>query len=235
MRATLILAMFTASLAHADWGDYQEERDLSLDASSIAKLEISAGAGSMLVEGVSGSDVINVRAIIQVPDEDEEDAQQIIEKDMILTLEAKDDTAILKGYFDHNGWGNSPSMRLEVQLPERLALEIDDSSGSIRVNDVHGDIEIDDSSGSIKMEQVGGNIQIEDGSGSITVDGAGGDVTIEDGSGSVKVTDVQGSVTVDDGSGSITVRNVAQDLIILDDGSGSVNYYDVQGRVELDD
>lgn len=235
MRAALILAMFGASLAHADWDDYQEERELSLDAGSIEKLEIDAGAGSMLVEGVAGSDEIAVRAIIQVPGEDEEDAVEIIEKNMILSLEADGDTAVLKGYFDYNGWGNSPSMRLEVQLPERLALEIDDSSGSIRVNDVHGDIEIDDSSGSIKMEQVGGNIQIEDGSGSITVDGAGGDVTIEDGSGSVKVSDVNGSVMVDDGSGSITVRNVTENLIIIDDGSGSVNYYEVQGRVELDD
>jgi len=232
MRTAIILVMFTASLAHAGWKDYETEREVSLDAAGLSGIEIKAGAGSLEVNGVSGGDQILVRAIIQVPDASEDKALEIIEKEMVLELQTNDDIAVLDGYFDSSGWGDSPSMRLEVSVPERFSMDIEDSSGSIVVNDVTGNIKVDDSSGSIKMSHVGGTVSIEDGSGSINIDGVGGDVTLEDGSGSIKLSDVNGSVTIDDGSGSITIRDVAEDLIIIDDGSGSINYSNVQGTVQ---
>ena len=234
MRAILILAMFTVSLANAGWNDYEEIRDLRLDARGIGALQIESGAGSLEVEGISGADEIVVKAIILVPGKSDEKAQKIIADNLVLVLEKRGDSAILKGYFDGNNWswGDSASVRLEVHVPNNLSLDVEDSSGSIVINDVSGDIQIDDSSGSIKMGNVGGSVDIEDGSGSISVSGVGDDISIEDGSGSITVHDVQGSVFVDDGSGSVNVEGVAKDLIIKDNGSGSINYSDVQGNVE---
>lgn len=234
MRATLILAMFTASLANAGWNDYEEVRDLRLDTGGLSVLQIESRSGSLEVQGLSGADEIIVKAIVQVPGKSDEKAQKIIADDLILVLEKKGDKAVLKGYFDGNNWswGDSASVRLEISVPDRFALEVEDSSGSIVINDVSGDIEIDDSSGSIKMSNVGGSVDIEDGSGSISVDGVGEDIAIEDGSGSITVRHVQGSVTVDDGSGSVNVKDVGKDLIIKDDGSGSINYSEIQGKVE---
>ena len=236
MRATLILTMFAASLAYADWGDFEEVRHLELDAQNISGIEVESRAGSLEVTGVSGSDKILVTAIIRVPTMNEEKANEVIAKDMILTLEKKGEKAILRGYFDEGNlsWGDSPHVRLEVSVPDQFALKIEDSSGSIVVSDVAGNIDIDDSSGSIQMDEVGGSIDITDSSGSIAVAGVGDDISIEDGSGSIKVRDVAGSVTINDGSGSISVKNVEKDLIILSDGSGSVNYANVQGTVEKD-
>ena len=42
MRATLILAMFTASLANAGWNDYEEVRDLRLDTGGLSVLQIES-------------------------------------------------------------------------------------------------------------------------------------------------------------------------------------------------
>jgi hypothetical protein len=237
MRTYLLLGMFAASLANAAWRDYEESRELSLDASGIDTIEIDAGAGSLEVRGGADANTIAVTALIQVPGKKEEKALEIIESDLVLTLERDGDRATLKGYFDSNnwGWGDSPSVRLEVEVPSRLGLDIDDSSGSIKVRDVAGDIEIDDSSGSLEMTNVGGDIRIEDGSGSITVNGVGGDISINDGSGSITVSDVRGSVIVDDGSGSINVSDVDADLIIEDDGSGSLNFARISGSVEKED
>lgn len=234
MRAILILAMFTVSLANAGWNDYEEIRDLRLDARGIGALQIESRAGSLEVEGISGADEIVVKAIILVPGKSDEKAQKIIADNLVLVLEKRGDSAILKGYFDGNNWswGDSASVRLEVHVPNNLSLDVEDSSGSIVINDVSGDIQIDDSSGSIEMGNVGGSVDIEDGSGSISVSGVGDDISIEDGSGSITVRDVQGSVFVDDGSGSVNVEGVAKDLIIKDNGSGSINYSDVQGNVE---
>ena len=236
MRTFLILGMFTASLAHAAWSDYEEARDLNLDASGLNSVKIEAGAGSLEIRGSAGADTISVTALIQVP-ENEEKARKIIETDLVLTLEREDDSAVLKGYFESHGWGwgDSPSIRLEVEVPDRMELEIEDGAGSIKIWDVSGDIEIEDGSGSLQISNVGGNLDIEDGSGSLSVDGVGGDVSIDDGSGSITVKNVHGSVVVDDGSGGINVTDVDADLIIEEDGSGSLNFARIGGRVEKDD
>lgn len=234
MRSFIIMAMFTASLANAAWNDYEENRELELASKGIATLEIEAGAGSMEITGVSGSDKIMVTAIIQVPDRSDDEAREWIEEKLTLSLEKTGSTAELKSYFDDSGWGDNGSVRIEVRMPERLSLDIEDGSGSITVDGVRGDIDINDSSGSIKMSKVGGNVKIDDSSGSISVREVGKDIAIEDGSGSITVTGVGGSVVVDDGSGSITVSDVEKDLIIESDGSGSVKFSDIRGTVEND-
>ena len=232
MRSFVVMAMFVASFAHAAWNDYTEERDLELDAGDIDALEIKAGAGSMDVRGVSG-DRIHVKATIVLSNVDDDDAADIIEKRMTLTLEERGGNALLEADFDDGwmGWSEGARIDLEVAVPVGTALRIDDGSGSIDVTGVEADVSIDDGSGSLDVRDVG-SVVIEDGSGSIDVANASGDVSITDGSGSISVRSVAGSVTIDDGSGSIKVNDVEKDLILVDDGSGSFKYSNVRGRVE---
>lgn len=229
--------MFMASLANAAWADYEEVRELTLDTRGIDTLNIDNGSGSIDITGESGSGDIMVTATILVPGKNESKAQKKIENDLVLTLEQDSGRAVLKAYFEQGGlfnFGDSPSVQLEVRMPEGLHLEVDDGSGSIEVENVRGDIVLDDGSGSITMAEVGGNVEIEDGSGSISVRGVGGDISINDGSGSIKVRGVAGSVIVDDGSGSIDVSDVEEDLIIVEDGSGGLDFSNISGRVETE-
>lgn len=232
MRSFIVMTMFAASLVHAAWGGFTEDRDLQLDAKSVEVLEIDAGAGSLDVVGDAGIDIIKVKATINVPDEKSEKAQKIIASDLTLSLEDVGGRAVLKAFFEDGswGWGDSPSVDLEVRMPHELTLEIDDSSGSITVVDVAADVLIDDGSGSIKVERVA-SITIDDGSGSVSVVDVAGDVSIEDGSGSIRVQHIGGSVVIDDGSGGIDVDDVEHDLTIVDDGSGSLNATNVRGTV----
>lgn len=236
MRSLLILMMFTASLVHAAGIEYEEVRNLNLSTEGISTLEIETGAGSLDVIGASGTDEIVVTATIQVAEDDEEKARKVIESGIVLSLEKSGDAAVLKSYFEGGfmNFGDSPRVQLEVRVPERLALNIDDGSGSIVVQSVSGNIELEDGSGSILLTNVGGDVEIDDGSGSISVEGVNGDLIIGDGSGSIKVRDVAGSVTVDDGSGSINVSDVEKDLIIEEEGSGSLNFSNIRGRVETE-
>jgi len=235
MRSFIVMAMLVTSIAHAEWADYTQERDLELGAGGIEALEIKAGAGRMEVRGVDGQDNINVKATIVLPDVDDDDAPGIIEKRMRLSLDKRGDGAFLEATFDDGWLGTSGSARidLEVTMPAGMALSIDDSSGSIDVMDVEADVKIDDGSGSIDISNVA-NVVVDDGSGSIEIVGAAGDVNVKDGSGSIAVRSVTGSVTIDDGSGSITVSDVEEDLVIVDDGSGGVKFSDVRGTVEQD-
>jgi len=237
LQTLLMLIMFAANLVHAAWTDYEEKRDLALDAEGVETLQIEAGAGSLDVTGVAGTTRIVVAALIRVPDADADEARKVLNEDLVLSLDRDGKTADLKGYFENSGrlFGNSPSVSLEVRVPEGMALDIEDGSGSVEVRNVRGEIELDDGSGSITMTDVGGQLRVTDGSGSIVIKGAGGGIEIVDGSGSIIVTNVQGSVTIEDGSGSIDVREVSGDMFIVEDGSGSIDYSGIAGRVETDD
>jgi Toastrack DUF4097 len=235
MRSFIVMAMFSASLAHAGWTDYQEIRELDLSANGLARLTIDAGAGSMDVTGVAGLDKIMVVATIVVPDKDEDHAVRVIQKKMRLSLQRNGDDAELEARFKSGlmSVGASPYIALAVSVPQGMAVSIEDGSGSIDVIDVAGNVSINDGSGSIDIRNVA-HLNIDDGSGSIDVVNVVGDVSIVDGSGSISVEHVQGSVTIDDGSGSINVSDVERDLIIVDDGSGSLRYSDIRGTVDAD-
>lgn len=233
----LIIMMFMASLAHAAWSDHEEARDLALDAADLDTLRIEAGAGSLEVTGVRDSDRIVVSAVITVPGADADEAAKVMEEEMVLSLERRGDRAELKSYFESrsNWFGDSPGIRLEVRVPARMSLDVEDGSGSIEIRDVSGNLRLDDGSGSIRLSEVGGGIGLKDGSGSIDISGAGGDVDVVDGSGSIKLRRVAGSATIEDGSGSIDVAEVSGDVSIPESGSGAIDVRDVQGRVVRDD
>jgi hypothetical protein len=235
MRSLIVMAMFTASLSNAAWNGYTEDRDLELDTQGIKVFEVDAGAGSLAIEGVAGIQNIYVKATINVPDESADKAKEIIASDLKLSLQKVRDHARLVANFDRRFWGfgDPPSIDLEIRVPHSMALDIDDGSGSLTVINVGADVAIDDGSGSIKIEQVNG-VVIDDGSGSITIVGVAGDVSVDDGSGSITIEHVGGSVIIDDGSGGITVVDVEKDLIIVDDGSGSLKTADIRGQIKQD-
>jgi hypothetical protein len=228
-----VLALFATGLSASALADFQEVRELSLAARGVDTVSIESGAGSLDVIGVPGADDITVTATIELSGRNDDRAREVIESDMVLSLQKDSDRAELRAWFD-DGWGvgHSSQIHLEVRMPEGLHLEIDDGSGSVDIGNVRGDIMLEDGSGSLDMHDVGGNVEIEDGSGSISVSGVGGDLAINDGSGSITVRDVSGSVTVDDGSGNIDVRNVEEDLVIVDDGSGGLDFSQIGGRVD---
>ena len=235
MRSFIVIAMFTASLAHAGWSDYEEVRELELDASGVSDFFVDAGAGNMTVNGDAGAKSIRVTATIQVDENDEEKAREIIAKRLTLTLDRDGDSVVLQSFFKNSMWsGADGSVKLEIVMPAGIPLRVDDGSGSIVIEDIGADVEVDDGSGSLKIYNVGA-VDIDDGSGSILIEQASGDVAIVDGSGSITINKVGGSVTIDDGSGSINVRDVEKDLIIVEDGSGGLSVADVRGNVERDD
>lgn len=237
MRSSFLVLLLSLALpAYADWGDYdyKEERELALDAGGLKSLRIDAGAGSLSVHGVGGSDRIEVMATVLVSGAEGDKARDFIEKRMVLSLDRSGNKAELVADFkDGMGFGNDRgAIALDVRIPKGIDVDIDDGSGSIEVHGTEGALQINDGSGSITASNVT-DVRIDDGSGSIDLKDVGGDVHIDDGSGSIKVSRVTGSIVVDDGSGSINVADVQGSFKVVDAGSGSVNYRDVAGDVSI--
>ena len=232
MRGFIVMTLFVVSLACGARPDYEEVRDLAIDANGLTEFVIEAGAGSLTVIGVNDGADIAVTAAIRVDVQDEQAARDFVQKRIRLTLEREGGQAILVSDIDGGwGWNGNAVVDLDVRMPTGVALVVDDGSGQTIISSVIADISVDDGSGSIELSNVG-SVHIDDGSGSIKVTDSAGDVYVEDGSGTIDIRNVAGSVTIDDGSGSIIVDNVEKDLVIEDDGSGSLKFTNVRGAVE---
>ena len=228
---------------------YREKRELNMEAKGIQVLDISCGAGALVVEGKEQQE-IKVEAEIEIEGISDKKAQEFIKDKIELSLELKGTVAYLKSKINDSFWGpKDTQVNLVVTLPPHLNLKVDDGSGATRLRHMDGDVSIKDGSGSIEVSDTKGNLTIVDGSGSIDVrniqgdvtvkDGSGGisaekiggDLTLMDGGGSIEVSGVDGGVLVDDGSGSIDIHDVEKDVTIESDGSGSCNISGVKGGV----
>ena len=49
------------------------------------------------------------------------------------------------------------AINLDVELPENIALQVDDGSGSIEIENIGGPVTVDDGSGSMSIKDIQGN------------------------------------------------------------------------------
>ncbi len=234
----------------------QSRETLTLSAAGCQSMRIDCGAGDLKVQGDDKLDRIEVHAVLTARGVSESELPGFKKDYVILKLEKEGERATLTAHIE-SGFllerlfgGMNASIDLEVRLPRRIVLDVEDGSGDVQVRDMDGGLELEDGSGDILLEGIGGTVEvddgsgdmdlaglkgkvkIEDGSGDIELKGAGGDVSIEDGSGQIEVFDVRGSVEIDDGSGDIVIDGVEQDVTIEEAGSGSVEIRNVKGRVK---
>jgi len=250
----MILLIFIAGLAAAHAA--QSRESLTLAAADVKALAIDCGAGYLKVQGVEGLAQIEVTAVVDVRGIADGELAAFKKEYIKLTLKNNDGQAELIATVNSDAildklFSGNPEVRidLDIRLPRRLALDIDDGSGdmdihdcdgSVKINDGSGDIrlarfkgsvDIEDGSGEIDLAQINGAVRIDDGSGDIVLADAGGDVEIDDGSGQISLRHILGSVTIDDGSGDIVIDGVEKDVTIDEAGSGGVEISNVKGKV----
>ncbi|MCB0290642.1 MAG: hypothetical protein KDH97_10340 [Calditrichaeota bacterium] len=234
MLRMILIALLSLSLAALAGADKTEK--LNLSASGINKLEVDCGSGFLRIAGKAGLNEIRVTAEIEVDGVREGDLDDFIDRNVTLRLEKRGNRAFLESKIDNSFFSNRNGViNLTVEVPQPMALDINDGSGSIEIRDIEGDIVLDDGSGSLSIERVRGRVEVEDGSGSIDIDQVEGDLEVDDGSGSLTIRRITGSVEVTDGSGSITIDTVSKDVYIRESGSGGLSIDNVNGKVRKRD
>lgn len=205
-----------------------EEQTLTLDADSIKKLSVEAGAGDLSIRGDKAATKISIVATV-VGDDIEAD-------DYILTLTSSGSRAKLVAKIEksYKEYHSSSYIDVEVIMPENLALSVEDGSGNTIIRDIVNDVEIDDGSGDLEIHAITGELSVDDGSGELLITTIVGDTEVEDGSGQLEIYTISGNLTVDDGSGDLTVETVSGNVEI-EDGSGQINVANVTELVTVDD
>lgn len=263
-RSTLLpLALVLAFGAGEAAAQHSAPRSATVDARGVRTVHVRAGAGTLRVEGREGLGEVEARGTAHAPGRD------VLEQIRIRT-ERHGDEIHIETEIPRGNWNrSSPRLDLTVDVPEGVsvvvvdgsgeavvrgvaAARIEDGSGSLRVEQILGEVSIEDGSGEIHVSSVG-SLRLVDGSGEVVIEDVAGDVRLSDGSGQVTARRVRGSVRVDsdgsggldfrgirghvhigrDGSGGIRVRDVGGDLRVDSDGSGGVDVDGVRGRVQI--
>ncbi len=223
--AALLAATPAALFAQNDC-EFMETIELSEPA--VGTLRVDAGAGSLSVRGVEGTNEFRLAAKLCASDQRRLDGLAVTLRGDRLNTTYPSNRG---GFFS---WGRNRYARIDVALevPMDTNLRVDDGSGIIHINDT-GDVTLEDGSGNILIRDVG-SLTIEDGSGSISVSRVNGDLRLNDTSGNLDVEGVTGNIVIDDGSGSVTIRDVTGDVTVSD-GSGHIRIDAVGGNVRLDE
>ena len=245
---SLVLASALPALAQ-NWENcrHEAQRSQTLSAAGAQLIAVEAGSGSLKIVGKPGLTQVIVRGRACA-------SHAELLDDIRLEANRSGDRVTIVANRRERGWNfrDNQYARLDLvmEVPARMAADIDDGSGSIdlsnlgavRINDgsgeivadgLHGDVRIEDGSGNIRLIDVAGRINIDDGSGGINLQNVGGAIDIDDNSGEIKIRGARSSVRISDGSGSIDVSDVDGDFIVVDDGSGGIEYDNVKGRVDI--
>ena len=248
------LAILTFALAPAvagaQWNsdDHTSPRNATVDAKGARIVDVTARAGSLEIQGVSGLTEVRVKGTARSNDEDYLD-------EIKLRAERRGDrVVIIVDIPDRNfRWNNiNRALDLVIEVPKGMALDVDDSSGEIDIRHV-GAIDLEDSSGEIELEDIGGEVNVDDSSGEIRITNVRGNIRVSDSSGDIDIQDVTGRILIDhdssgdidivdvsgsveieqDSSGDIEVRRVGGDFTVGHDSSGGVRYSGVKGDVKV--
>ncbi len=244
----MLLAVAPTTVNAQIWDNckYQAERSLSLDAAGARLLDITAGAGSLKIAGKAGLTGIRARGHACASHKDLLDKIQLeghrSGTTLVVAANKREGNYSLR-------MNNYARLDVVIEVPARMAADIEDGSGEIDLSGLGAvDIEdgsgaivandiasatIDDGSGEIRLVDVRGPVSIDDGSGEISLQNIAGAIDIDDGSGEITVRNTRGNVHISDSSGSIRVADVAGDFVVSDDGSGDIDYDNVRGRVDV--
>jgi hypothetical protein len=229
--AIVVTAAFIPVRAHAI-GDVTSPRNADIDARGAKTIQVIAGAGDLRIEGRTGISQVQVRGTARASSRGRLD-------DIKLVAERRGDVVYIKadipennGFFSRD-WNDNMALDLVIEVPQSVALDVEDGSGDSKFTNV-GPLKLVDGSGGIEIRGAKGNVSVEDGSGEMVIENVEGSVRVTDGSGGITASNIGGDFIVEeDGSGSIDVSHIAGNFTVEEKGSGSISSSDVKGKIDI--
>lgn len=230
--AIVVTAAFIPVRAHA-LGDLTSPRNASVDARGAKTIQVIAGAGDLRIEGRAGISQVQVHGTARASSRGRLDDIKLIAERRGDVVYIKADIPENNGGFFSRDWNDNMSLDLVIEVPQSVALDVEDGSGDSKFTNV-GPLKLVDGSGGIEIRGARGNVSVQDGSGDMVIENVEGSVRITDGSGGISASNVGGDFIVEeDGSGSIDVSHIAGKFTVEEKGSGSISSRDVKGKIDI--
>lgn len=238
MRKSILLFASASMLAlsfgatAAEQCRYSAPRNAEIDAAGLKQLSLRIGPDDLSVQGEPGLTKIVVRGTACASNEK-------WLQDVQLDAARSGDTArVATRDGRHTNFmslfgGSYAYLKLDVRVPQALAVKLDQGSGDAHFGNVAA-LDADLGSGDLDVSGVGGGFTLDMGSGDVKARDVGAFNLTSLGSGDVGVDGVRGDARVGDiGSGDLTLSNVKRDLSIDSIGSGDVKITGVGGSVRI--
>jgi DUF4097 and DUF4098 domain-containing protein YvlB len=128
---------------------------------------------------------------------------------------------------------NTPSLRFEVEVPQRTPVGIDTAGGHVEASALEADAVLDTSGGSITVADHQGRLKANTSGGHIRLERIRGDADVHTSGGRIEARDVRGSLAAVTSGGSIEIAEVSGDLRAKTSG-GSIRIVGAGGRVQAE-
>ena len=145
----------------------------------------------------------------------------------------------ITGEFERGGYGwNNMKVSFTITVPEEYNLDLRTAGGSIKIDDLIGEVQARTSGGSIKIKDIKGDVDLHTSGGSIKTGTVEGDLNAHTSGGSIQASFAQQltqDAVLDTSGGSITVRMIEDMKVDLDastSGGRVRSDFEVDGRVK---
>ncbi|MFK8014910.1 MAG: DUF4097 domain-containing protein [Gammaproteobacteria bacterium] len=133
--------------------------------------------------------------------------------EFLVEFEQKGNEVTIRGEWpsELSSWRSRPRARIEyrITIPSRFDLDLSTSGGSIRVEDLDGELRAQTSGGAMSFGMVSGEVNAYTSGGSITLEGGGADANLNTSGGSIRVGEVAGDLKATTSGGSIRIAGVS--------------------------
>lgn len=226
-----VVFMGQARVAWA-WTDCSYERKLerTISVEQAQNLVVKVGAGKLRIVGEGGRDDIQLSAKLCASSRD------FLDEMNVLSELDSDSVSVTTFFPETSFWQSNEDGAIDVVLlvPARMKVDAEDSSGIALVENV-AQLNMLDSSGSLKIRDIAGDVRVTDSSGELDIRGVAGDINLRDSSGGIYAADVKGNLTVEvDSSGAIEARNIDKDVLVKVDSSGAIDVRDIGGNFTVE-
>lgn len=136
---------------------------------------------------------------------------------------------------DSYSWNNKSKGYIKITGPEEVALQLQNSSGTLLVNNVsNNETVLRVSSGKISASSITGDLDIQASSGSLKIDRVSGDVKVGITSGGADISNVKGDIQYKSSSGSLKAENITGQIdATLTSGSARLSNVGTLGTLKL--
>lgn len=144
----------------------------------------------------------------------------------------RDGTAWFVGEWEEDGHPRKFSCDFVIHVPRNTAsVKVDTDGGNVATTNVAGLLKIQSGGGTIRLDQIGGDVAAETGGGNIDVGSVGGNLKLETGGGTIRIASAKGTVHAATGGGTVTLVSGTQGAV-LQTGGGSISVETCNGQVK---
>lgn len=178
-------------------------------------LEVSTSGGSITVNGSNDSNEAVIKMFVRRNNRYLQPSDTDL-RNFDIKIEKSGNKVIAHAKRNQTGTNilrpNTESISFEISIPRNFQVNVNTSGGSIRLDNLEGELSGRTSGGSIRLNNLSGTVDVRTSGGSITVDESTGEINARTSGGSVTASNSSGVLDLSTSGGSMRLDNLSGEV-----------------------